>query len=83
MKEYPLNLDIIILKSAFLYALSKKSYVVSHVCDVILKNWDFLLEDDKDFFVDEIRQCNTLSEFEAEIWNKIIKKYKTELESGI
>lgn len=80
MKEYPLNLDIVILKAAFLYALSKKSYVVSHVCDIILKNWDFISEDDKHFFVNEIRQSKTISEFEYQNWQKIIKKYKTELE---
>lgn len=81
MNEYPLNLDITVLKAAFLYALPKQTYAVSCVCNAILSNWDLLSEDDKYYFVNEIRQSTCISKFEHETWQKIITKYQTELES--
>lgn len=80
MKEYFLNLDITVLKAAFAHALPKETYVASHVCDAILANWELLSEDDKEYFVNAINQSKSISKFELENWQKIIKKHQTELE---
>lgn len=68
-----------ILICAFRYALGRKTYIVSHVVEDIINNWDQLSDFFKEKVKKEIREHKEMfgnlgDDCDEEEWNKILNK---------
>jgi len=70
-----LHEDILFL--AFRYAITRSTYVVSEVVDVLMRKWDLLSERNKSLIIKEIQQAIDRNEIHSEIdkneWKKILE----------
>ena len=61
---------------SFRYALGRKTYIVSTIADIILKNWEFIPENDRILFKIEIEkaieQNNAGMAQDVEHWKQIL-----------
>lgn len=82
MKCYDVKSDVLILHAAMRYALGRSTYMVAHICNNILMNWNELEMTDKEMFVSEIKiaiKSNRAgTDIDVRDWQKIIDRFEKE-----
>jgi hypothetical protein len=81
MTSNNITIDELTLFCAVRYTLGRKTYIVSHIVDEVLKNWDKLSDGFKRQLIKEIKQykkehSNIGMECDEQTWQKIIDKYE-------
>lgn len=76
------SIDPVILFCAFRYALGRRTYVVSAVCQQIHRCWETLCDTERELFVKEIleyqnRFGNLGHECDAREWLSIVDRYNS------
>lgn len=65
-----------VLICAFLYALGRRTYVVSEIVNEIVLNWNQLSKKSKDLIAKEISECDDLGmDMDKKEWMKVLNLY--------